>query len=213
MELLKWIASISTGTFIDWENHSAHYNDNAFYEYLRFCSELPFQQQVTSDDQSWPYIARLDSIQNFGRLQWISENYSEPFTFIGFPAENGSGSFFACSTLHLGISSDSDKKELAWEFLKTALSSKYQEELANSLYVPVRKDIMESRLQKEVASKIVQEQYLQMVSQPLVFIGYNADVAEIILEEGTACFDGQRTVEEAAERIQNRVTLFLSEIE
>ena len=213
MELLKWIASISTGTFIDWENHSAHYNDNAFYEYLRFCSELPFQQQVTSDDQSWPYIARLDSIQNFGRLQWISENYSEPFTFIGFPAENGSGSFFACSTLHLGISSDSDKKELAWEFLKTALSSIYQEELANSLYVPVRKDIMESRLQKEVASKIVQEQYLQMVSQPLVFIGYNEEISEIILEEGEAYFSGQRTAEEAAERIQNRVTLYLSEIE
>ena len=31
--------------------------------------------------------------------------------------------------------------------------------------------------------------------------------------EATACFDGKRTVEEAAERIQNRVTLYLSEIE
>lgn len=48
---------------------------------------------------------------------------------------------------------------------------------------------------------------------PWFLSGYNADVAEIILEEGTACFDGKRTVEEAAERIQNRVTLYLSEIE
>ena len=33
------------------------------------------------------------------------------------------------------------------------------------------------------------------------------------MEEGEAYFSGQRTVEEAAERIQNRVTLYLSEIE
>lgn len=42
---------------------------------------------------------------------------------------------------------------------------------------------------------------------------FSFSLAEIILEEGTACFDGKRTVEEAAERIQNRVTLYLSEIE
>ena len=48
---------------------------------------------------------------------------------------------------------------------------------------------------------------------PLVFIGYNEELSGIILEEGEAYFSGQRTVEEAAERIQNRVTLYLSEIE
>lgn len=51
------------------------------------------------------------------------------------------------------------------------------------------------------------------MSQPLVFIGYNEQIAGIILEEGEAYFSGQRTVEEAAERIQNRVTLYLSEIQ
>lgn len=38
-------------------------------------------------------------------------------------------------------------------------------------------------------------------------------IAQIVIDEGDAYFDGQRTVEEAAERIQNRVTLYLSEIE
>ena len=58
----------------------------------------------------------------------------------------------------------------------------------------------------------VTEQYRRLVSQPLVFIGYNEELSKIILEEGEAYFTGQRTVEEAAERIQNRVTLYLSEI-
>lgn len=79
--------------------------------------------------------------------------------------------------------------------------------------MPVRRDVMEAQVKAAVSDEAVQRQYFQLVSQPLVFIGYNADVAEIILEEGTACFDGKRTVEEAAERIQNRVTLYLSEIE
>ena len=45
-----------------------------------------------------------------------------------------------------------------------------------------------------------------------VFIGYNEDVAQIVLDEGTAYFEGKYTVYEAAERIQNRVTIYLSEI-
>ena len=46
-----------------------------------------------------------------------------------------------------------------------------------------------------------------------MFIGYNEELSGIILEEGEAYFTGQRTVEEAAERIRNRVTLYLSEIQ
>lgn len=65
----------------------------------------------------------------------------------------------------------------------------------------------------EALDEAVAEQYRRLVSQPLVFIGYNEELSGIILEEGEAYFTGQRTVEEAAERIQNRVTLYLSEIQ
>ena len=67
--------------------------------------------------------------------------------------------------------------------------------------------------ENEALDEAVAEQYRRLVSQPLVFIGYNEELSGIILEEGEAYFTGQRTVEEAAERIQNRVTLYLSEIQ
>ena len=152
-------------------------------------------------------------MQNGAGLQQLSNLWEEPFTFIGFPTESGSGSFFECTTLHLGISTNSQKKSLAWEFVKLAVSQETQQQLSRRMYMPVRRDVMEAQVKAAVSDEAVQRQYFQLVSQPLVFIGYNADVAEIILEEGTACFDGKRTVEEAAERIQNRVTLYLSEIE
>ena len=225
MEFLRWIASISAGTFIDWESRTAHYDSPAFQEQLRFCATLPGSYSYYEADPNWRSLAQLQVIQNPLVLQTISQSYDQPFTFIGFPTEEGSGSFFQCTTLHLGISSASGKKELAWEFIRQALTAEYQRALAERWYLSVRGDIMEAQLQGEIVpllpedeenealDEAVAEQYRRLVSQPLVFIGYNEQIAGIILEEGEAYFTGQRTVEEAAERIRNRVTLYLSEIQ
>ena len=225
MEFLRWIASISAGTFIDWESRTAHYDSPAFQEQLSFCATLPGSYSYYEADPNWKALTQLQVIQNPLVLQTISTNYGQPFTFIGFPKEEGSGSFFQCTTLHLGISSASDKKELAWEFVRQALTAEYQRALAERWYLSVRSDIMEAQLRGEIVpllpedeeneplDEAVAEQYRRLVSQPLVFSGYNEELSGIILEEGEAYFTGQRTVEAAAERIQNRVTLYLSEIQ
>lgn len=213
-EFLKWIASISTGTFIDWETHTASYESEEFREYLRFCAALQDNFQNTTETGQWKTIAQLDVIQSPLALQGISENYSEPFTFVGFPCESGNGSFFMCTTLHLGISANSGKKTLAWEFVKSALSAEYQQALlTEQAYLSARNDIMESQLQDEITDEALLDQYRELVSQPLVFIGHYEEIARIIQEEGSAYFDGTRTVEAASDRIQNRVALYLSEIE
>lgn len=220
-EFLKWIASISTGAFVDWENHTAHYNNVEFQEQLQFCATLPKTFQYTEADDQWQALAQLQVIQSPLALQSICQEYDRPFTFIGFPCESGNGSFFECTALHLGISSDSTKKDMAWEFVRYALLPEYQRALAKAGYLSVRSDIMEEQLQGEIANEIMGEpldavlleQYRRIISQPLLFIGYNEEIAQIIQDEGIYFFAGQRTVEEAAERIQNRVTLYLSEIE
>lgn len=225
MEFLRWIASISAGTFIDWGSRTARYDSPAFQEQLRFCATLPGSYSYHEADPDWKALAQLQVIQNPLVLQTIGNSYGQPFTFIGFPTKEGSGSFFQCTTLHLSISSASDKKELAWEFVRQALTAEYQRALAERWYLSVRGDVMEEQLRGEIAlvlpedeendplDEAVAEQYRQLVSQPLVFIGYNEELSGIILEEGEAYFTGQRTVEAAAERIQNRVTLYLSEIQ
>ena len=212
-EFLRWIAAISIGQFIDWEHHTANYSSAAFQKQLQFCALLPEIAARPANRDPESCLTHFDVVQNGAGLQQLSNLWGEPFTFIGFPTESGSGSFFECTTLHLGISANSQKKSLAWEFVKLAVSQETQQQLSRRMYMPVRRDAMEAQVKAAGSDEAVQRQYFQLVSQPLVFIGYNADVAEIILEEGTACFDGKRTVEEAAERIQNRVTLYLSEIE
>ena len=88
-----------------------------------------------------------------------------------FPTESGSGSFFECTTLHLGISANSQKKSLAWEFVKLAVSQETQQQLSRRMYMPVRRDVMEAQVKAAVSDEAVQRQYFQLVSQPLVFIG------------------------------------------
>lgn len=211
-EFLKWIASISTGEYIDWATHTSSYDSENFQEYLRFCESLPETMTGQTEDSVWNYLTHLDIIQNAASLQQLAELWDEPFTLVGFPTGSGSGSFIECTTLHLGISSNSQKKDLAWAFIKLALSQENQQRLAERMYSPVRKDVMEAQINATVSDDAAQKQYLQLISQPLVFIGYNEDVAQIVLDEGTAYFEGKYTVYEAAERIQNRVTIYLSEI-
>ena len=223
-EFLRWIANISTGAFIDWQTRTAHYDTAAFQKQLQFCALLP-ETNLTKEPPSYQNaLAQLQVIQNTLVLQTIAALYGQPFTFIGFPTESGSGSFFESTTLHLGISSASSKKKLAWDFVRSALTKEYQQGLAERWYLSVRGDVLDAQLRGEIAPSLpdeeenapldeaVAEQYRQLISQPLIFIGYNEQLSEIILEEGEAYFTGQRTVEEAAERIQNRITLYLSEI-
>lgn len=223
-EFLRWIANISTGTFMDWQTRTAHYDTAAFQEQLQFCALLP-ETNLTKEPPSYQSaLVQLQMIQNTLILQTIAALYDQPFTFIGFPTESGNGSFFESTTLHLGISSASDKKELAWDFIRSALTKEYQQGLAERWYFSVRGDVLEMQLRGEVTPALPEDtteepldealiaQYRQLVSQPLMFIGYNEAVSRIILEEADTYFSGRRTVEETAARIQNRVTLYLSEL-
>lgn len=118
------------------------------------------------------------------------------------------------------MASESDKEALAREFIRMALLPEYQQALAETGYLSVRSDIMEAQFRGEIIDKAMEEpldetlaeQYRQLVSQPLVFIGYNEAISTTIAEEGSAYFAARCTVEEVAARIQNRVALYLAEI-
>ena len=72
---------------------------------------------------------------------------------------------------------------------------------------------MDARIETVVGNVSDRQRFRQLIQKPLRFTSYNETIHQIFMEEGEAYFTGQRTVEEAAERIQNRVTLYLSEIQ
>ena len=210
---LSWLATLTTGDFIDWENSTARYDSEDFIRQLQFCETLSDYVEYTDEIAEKPCLVEFEDVQNLVRINGIRYNYKEDFTYIGFPGDGEYGSFFDVNQLHFAISANSDKKDLAWEFIRLALTKKNQEMICDSWHLPIRMDVMDARIETVVGNVSDRQRFRQLIQKPLRFTSWNDTIHQIITEEGEAYFDGQRTVEEAAERIQNRVTLYLSEIE
>lgn len=210
---LSWLATLTTGDFIDWENGTARYDSEDFIRQLQFCETLSDYVEYNDKIAEKPCLVEFEDVQNLVRVNGIRYNYKEDFTYIGFPGDGEYGSFFDVNQLHFAISANSDKKELAWEFIRLALTKKNQEMICDSWQLPIRQDVMDARIETVVGNVSDRQRFRQLIQKPLRFTSSNDTIHQIVTEEGEAYFAGQRTVEEAAERIQNRVTLFLSEIE
>lgn len=209
---LSWLATLTTGDFIDWENSTARYDSEDFIRQLQFCETLSDYMEYNDEIAEKPCLAEFEDVQNLVRVNGIRYNYKEDFTYIGFPGDGEYGSFFDVNQLHFAISANSDKKELAWEFIRLALTKKNQEMICDSWHLPIRMDVMDARIETVVGNVSDRQRFRQLIQKPLRFTSYNETIHQIFMEEGEAYFSGQRTVEEAAERIQNRVTLYFSEI-
>lgn len=210
---LSWLATLTTGDFIDWESGTARYDSEDFIRQLQFCETLSDYMEYNDEIAEKPCLAEFEDVQNLVRVNGIRYNYKEDFTYIGFPGDGEYGSFFDVNQLHFAISANSDKKELAWEFIRLALTKKNQEMICDSWQLPIRQDVMDARIETVVGNVSDRQRFRQLIQKPLRFTSWNDTIHQIVTEEGEAYFSGQRTVEETAERIQNRVTLFLSEIE
>lgn len=211
---LDWIACFSSGNFVDWESGTAHYDSEAFRRQLQFCETI--EDRSAYRDGKEPdrlSLIEFEVVQNLVRINGIRNNYKEDFTYIGLPGDGEYGSFFDVDQLHFAISANSDKKDLAWEFIRLALTKKNQEMICDSWQLPIRQDVMDARIETVVGNANDRQRFRQLLQKPLRFADANNAIYQIIVDEGEAYFAGQRTVEEAAERIQNRVTLYLSEIE
>lgn len=179
----------------------------------------------------------ISSFKEFHRIQ--KESFGEDATFIGFPTANKNGSAFSAQ-IELAISSKSSSKDAAWEFVKTFFTDDYQE---NCSGWPVKLSAIEKRKQadqtvetykdengkevpyedtytvngKEEKLGLVTDEECEKVMAFLKSLNqvmrYDTKVYEIMQEETGAFFAGQKTAEETAKLIQNRVQTYLNEIQ
>ena len=183
-------------------------------------------------------ICYLSSFAEFHRLQKIT--YGEDVTFVGFPnaSKNGSAIY---PNIELAISSKSASQDAAWDFVKTFFADDYQE--SGSYAWPVKLSAIEKKKEtdqkvqtytdekgkevpvdetytvngKEVKLGAVTDEecekvmtYLKSLNQVL---RYDMKIYEIMEEETGAYFAGQKSAEETAKLIQNRVQTYLNEIQ
>lgn len=178
----------------------------------------------------------LFSFSDIRRIEY--GQFCDQVTFIGYPGAGGNGSMIEPNGARFCIFTNGSNTEGGWEFVKYFLSGSYQNKFVGKLVFSVRRSTLED--QAEYAKKLVWDSEEKDYVEPYyigdtgkkVIIGVNTDednqrvydlisgaaegnyndsVIDIVCEEAGAYFSGQKSAEEVAEVIQNRVQNYLNE--
>ncbi len=153
----------------------------------------------------------------------------EDMTLVGYPSDNGKGGKLTFKG-EIAISSACDDKETAWEFVKAMLTGDGD---INVYGYPVVEELFETKLDDEMyvmrfgersdqefleddgtVYPLTQkerddlEEYIRSCDTVL---SMNEDMLNIVLEEAEMYFAGDLSAEEAADRIQSRTEILVSE--
>lgn len=176
-----------------------------------------------SDSYSIKYMYRLYSKEN-GIVR------------IGYPTEEGNGAMLNIYG-SLAIGAKSKNQEGAWAFVKSMLSDKVQENqwglpVSKTAFDQVLAEAMEKDYYMDGGEKVYvdstgyignteyqigeltqeqAEQFRAYVDGATVSGSYDMNIMEIIGEESAAYFAGDKSADEVAGLIQNRVSIYLGE--
>lgn len=180
-------------------------------------------------------LFRVASVNSYMDLMLSRALYSNGAEFFKYPGE-GEEQSFSVDTMY-GINEKSGNKELAWEFLKFLVSDEMMAE-PSLVGIPVNKSASQTaadnavKMSEDMGSgkgkavlgingqsiqldkAITREDanvILEMVGSASSYNKADRQILSILQEETKPFFDGQKTAEETAETIQDRVYTYINE--
>lgn len=118
------------GTFIDYKNASVSFDSPEFRNALEFCNTFDdiSDTYIEPDSSAVDFVSdkRFYGFANTHFALWNTEN--EPYTFVGYPTENGCGGFIDTRGNRFAIcaSTTEEERQGAWEFIRTYCLDEYQ---------------------------------------------------------------------------------------
>lgn len=240
--------------FLDLSTGKCNFNSDNFIRMLEFAKALPEEIDYDKgDDMYWEsywenyqsqyrenrtllmscYISSFDYL-----VQNIKGYFGDDFALVGFPTENGGGSYIDCSTPYV-LSAKSSNLDEAWNFIRYYLSEEYQKELQKDSRLPVRKDLflesakrMTERPYWEDENGVKEyydyetwingeavkldpftEEQVNRITEYVQSVNtryyYDREVMKIMEEEMEAFFSGQKSAAEVADIIQRRAQIYV----
>ena len=221
------------GEFIDWEKKKTYFDTPEFISLLELCSECE-KKSLMKDGVSYDspefadkvLIMRL-SLNDPGGYMQLHAYYGEDALPYGYPTGNGQVLLADNSVDACGIYSGSENKEGAWEFLHTLLSEDYQERMTGYRSAwSIRESCWYRMWDSYKASTRLgynnvmldppTDEDVELFADVILNGNLTANlmsykIEQLVMEEAEAYFAGDRTAEEAAENIRNRVQVMLEE--
>jgi ABC-type glycerol-3-phosphate transport system substrate-binding protein len=220
--MLEYMEMYSLSEFVDVENASCNFETDSFYQFLEIISQMPSQN---TDSEAILDIARINSVYDYLFMDGRTQR-----TITGFPSSKGNGPSIH-AIYSYGICSKTAYPEECWDFLMFLLEEQNTDNLSS---FSMRKSVNEAlfaqaQLPADDPDSLVYQcydengtqiqpltqaeaDYLRSLLETTDSIRFRyADVESIVSEEVPAYLNTDKTAEEVAALIQNRVSIFLSE--
>lgn len=223
-------------SFVDIEKGISNFDSPVFLQELEFINSFPSPEAYkTEPDYSVPNFIFKTNIKTFGKYHDLFfDNYNQPIecTFVGYPSEDGCGAYI-CPESRFGISANSspEKQKGAWLFIRRLLEYDYQYEWGKYCF-PVNNNAF-SKLGEDEYSQSDEEYTFTAQGQERTGTYLNYDeycrlldyinnikkmdtdidnsIIKIINDEIISMIWDEKSPEEAAATIQNRVEVLVSE--
>lgn len=207
----------SMDEYIDFENSSCSFDSDNFCNLLSFINNLDSTPDSSYSQDSEAYaLAKgatilMDSLlTGFDSVQMLEDQFDGRAVYIGYPSTTSSGSALYLNN-SLAISASSSQKEAAWAFIKYFLTGDHYNSRGGwSLLTEKYEDSIEIAKANEVSQATIDttERLINSIDHTTV---YQEEIFAIIQEETESMFAGDKTAEDIAPIIQQRVMIYLSE--
>lgn len=224
-ELLEILVIDNINEFIDYENRECHFNTKDFSNILEFIKNNSVDEKsdiVTFEDYEKSNRRFLENecfLQNVSlsksELCFLRKNVLHNISLFGFPSYQKMYSHIIPNNL-IGISEKSKNKEAAWDFISFLLSPSYQENIStdeNGLF-PINKKSFENTrrsMYDEKNNDIINMMFDYLQNECCDFTT-NEHISEIIREQSDMFFDGVQNIDDTIRNIDNKIKIYLNEI-
>jgi len=227
--LLDQCVRNSLTTFIDYETNTCSFDSEEFCELLQWSKEngRPDDQSDQGYDIENPLLTEAGIVSPVGYARFASD-FQEPISIVGYPSPT-KNSAMCFLFLQLGITTGTKNPDVCWDFLKMFVSEDAQRKVVEDWFLfSVRKSIFEEQLEvamhpeefnsdPDVENELIplDEESAQdlrdLIDGLNTMYPFDESVMQIIMEEAPAYFYDQKSAEDVAALIQNRVQTLVYE--
>lgn len=232
--ILSMLLEGMQGEFLDWEGKKAYFDTPEFVSLLELCKEQGRESFMVSgvsydyEDVVDKFLLSWHSMTDPMDCEELYAYFGEDAVPYGFPTATGQVFLVDKNRDACGIYSGSKNKEGAGEFLRTLFDTDYQEWMSGGIGISwgIRESCWYAMWDHYRSSDFLQfgsrrvdppsDEDVEMFAEALLMGNLSADlvsydITELVMEEARAYFAGDCSVEEAVEKIQNRVGVLLAE--
>lgn len=172
MSLLQY----SISDYIDWEKGTCSFDSGDFKYIMELCNEKGLKEEEDATEAEiveeinsmysrfikGEYVLLEENELSLHNIQLERKALGNGITYIGFPNKEKRGTYFEFP-YRFAISSRSEKKEQAWEFIRTFLLPEYQKSTAAEYYMPVLREMFDAKLKALTATEPYVDEFGELV--------------------------------------------------